>query len=329
MTDLSIVTVSYKGWDRLRKSLDSLSAFSGTAFRTEIIIVDNNSGDGVLAELEKEYPSVRFIRNSVNGGFSNGCNLGASFATGEYVLFLNPDTVAGEKALGQMLAVMRARPEISILSCRQVNERGKECSVSGSFPSFRNLTGFLRILDTMLSQSAREAADSRPQSNDSPVLSVPDWVSGSVIMMNRQRFLSMGGFDEDFWMYYEDVDICRRVSLAGGLVALLHDATIEHNHGGSSRINPKTASLTKTEVHISRHVYISKHSSGLNRLAIQAFLVTNNIISNLVTAAAGLVLFFIPRMRQRVLIFLRLSRYYKSAMAEKSWISPRSASQKC
>ena len=125
-------------------------------------------------------------------------------------------------------------------------------------------------------------------------------------------------------MYYEDVDICRRVRNAGFEAALCSNISIEHNHGGSSRINIKTASLTKTEVNISRHVYISKHKSGLNRFIIQAFLVINNIISGGLVAIIGLILFFIPRLFARTLIFLRILKYYVISLSRGSWISSRS-----
>jgi len=215
----------------------------------------------------------------------------------------------------KLLNIAKENPSYSILSCRQVNEKGKESIASGQFPRLSNLTGFMRAI-----LGGQKAEGGRQKEN----VEFPDWISGSVVLIKRDLFQKIRGFDEDFWMYYEDVDLCRRVKNIPGEVAFCSNITIEHNHGGSSRINLKTASLTKTEVHISRHVYISKHKTGLNRVFIQAFLVINNLISAGLMALIGLILFFMPKIFARTLIFFRLIRYYTGALFRLSWISPRS-----
>jgi GT2 family glycosyltransferase len=125
-------------------------------------------------------------------------------------------------------------------------------------------------------------------------------------------------------MYYEDVDLCKRVRDISLEVAFCRNISIEHNHGGSSRINLKTASLTKTEVHISRHVYIHKHFKGFSRFLIQAFLVINNILTCGLMALLGILFFYVPKLFARTLIFFRLIRYYAASVLRQSWISPRS-----
>jgi GT2 family glycosyltransferase len=145
-----------------------------------------------------------------------------------------------------------------------------------------------------------------------------------VVLIRKELFIKINGFDEDFWMYFEDVDICTRVRDLGGEIALAGNISIEHNHGGSSRINIKTASLTKTEVRISQHLYISKHKEGFEKLIIQVFLVVNNIISGGLMALTGLLLFFIPKVFARTMIFIKLLLYYFRALSRFSWISPRS-----
>jgi len=145
-----------------------------------------------------------------------------------------------------------------------------------------------------------------------------------VVLIRNETFKKLGGFDEDFWMYFEDVDLCKRVRNLNGEVSFCGDINIEHNHGGSSRINLRTTSLTKTEVHISRHVYISKHKTGIEKLLIQTFLVLNNLISGAIMALLGILLFFIPKVFSRTLIFFMLIGYYVGSAARFSWISPRS-----
>lgn len=315
MTDLSIIIVSYKGWARLTKCLEALNNLSGRVFSFEVIIVDNRSDDDTIFKIEEQFPKFRFIHNKVNGGFANGCNIGCKNGIGDFFLFLNPDTVASESELEKLFETAKKNPVFSIISCKQTNESGKESVAYGQFPEFSNLTGFQRALFG----SRKPEAGSLYQE-----VSFPDWISGSVVMMRREMFEKLSGFDEDFWMYFEDVDLCRRVRNIPGEIAYCRNITIEHNHGGSSRINLNTASLTKTEVNISRHLYISKHKKGPERFLIQAFLIINNLISSGIMAIAGLIFFFVPKLFARTLIFVRLVRYYAGSAYRLSWISPRS-----
>lgn len=319
MLDLSIIIVSYKGWSRLTKCLDALNGFSCNNFSMEVIIVDNKSDDDTIFKLEERFTKFRFIHNEKNGGFANGCNLGSKSAEGEFFLFLNPDTVATESELEKLLNIARQNLNYGIVSCRQVNEQGKESVASGPFPHLFNLTGFQRSVLKILTPHS---------SSLSPQITFPDWISGSVVMIRSDVFRKIGGFDEDFWMYFEDVDLCRRVRNIQMEVACCRSITIEHNHGGSSRINLKTASLTKTEVHISRHVYISKHKTGFNKFIIQTFLVINNIMNGLITGVIGLIFFFIPKVFLRFVIFLRLMKYYFDSLFNHKWTSMRSVNFK-
>jgi GT2 family glycosyltransferase len=315
MADLSIIIVCYKGWARLNKCLEALQTYSGKSFLTEVIVVDNKSDDNTINDIISKFPEFKFIHNNVNGGFANGSNLGAANASGEYLLFLNPDTVAPENEVRKLLSLARQNDDFTILSCKQINENNRESVATGQYPSFLNLTGFMRSVFR---------SPKPPVSSEDPDIIFPDWVSGSVVMIKRNNFARLGGFDEDFWMYFEDVDLCRRAVLTGGKIAFSRAPVIEHNHGGSSRINLQTTALTKTEVNISRHVYISKHKSGPERILIQAFLVLNNLISGGLMALIGLLFFFNPKIFSRFLIFMKLLGYYKSALLRASWISPRS-----
>jgi len=318
MTDLSIIIVSYRGWDRLTRCLDSLMSLAGGSFSYEVIIVDNNSDDDAIYKIEKQYSGFTFIHNKINGGFANGNNIGSKAANGEFILILNPDTVATSSAVGRLLEAARSNPDYSVISCRQVNEKGKEVNATGDFPEFRNLTGFQRsILRLFGRKSQRHLTGSS--------VSFPDWVSGSVIMIKKELYNRMGGFFEGYWMYFEDVDLCKRVSDDGGKIVFLNDVTIGHDHGGSSRINLKTTSITKTEVQISRHVYVSRNIKGAERVLTQSFLVINNLVSGAVMAVIGLVLFFLPKVFVRTVVYVKLLNYYIGSLFRISWISPRAA----
>ena len=309
--DLSVIIVSYKGWERLLKCLGTLSSITGDKFSCEVIVVDNSS-DITFNEIEKKYPAFIYIHNPVNGGFANGCNLGARHATGDYLLFLNPDTVATESEIRKLLFAARQNPDYHILSCRQIDEKGREGHPFGQFYTIRNLTGFQRTLAGIFRPEKAESTDKE--------VIFPDWVSGSVIMISRERFQKIGGFDEDFWMYYEDVDLCHRIHDTGGKVALFRNITIEHNHGGSSRVNVRTSSITKTEVHISEHVYLGKHLNGIEKLFVQLIVLINNLVTGIVLALSGTVFFFIPKLYVKTLVFIRLMNYYFGALYRLTWV---------
>jgi GT2 family glycosyltransferase len=268
LPDLSIIIVSYKGYERLRQCLESLNSLSGGNLGTEVIVVNNCPDDNEIQLIQRQFPGFMFISNEVNGGYANGCNKGVSFAKGRYVLILNPDTIITAGAIEEMLKTARTNPSFMIISCRQVNEKGKECIAWGPFPQFRNLTGFMRAIFSTGYKSQVRLKEGYPSH-----IFFPDWISGSVMLISIDDYHSLKGFDEDYWMYFEDVDLCKRATNIGGLIAFCNNITIEHNHGGSSRINKAVASLTKAEVQISRHIYFSKHKSGIQKVLIQFFLI--------------------------------------------------------
>lgn len=317
MTDLSVIVVCYRGWERLSLCLDSLAVFKNEKFRKEVIVVDNNSGDGIIDEFEKKFPGFRFIRNSINGGYANGNNLGSRYAAGKYLLILNPDTIVAEKDVDDLLEAARSNPEYSVISCRQVNKNGRETVAAGDFPGLFSLTGLQRTIKNLFRKSTIASAALKAD------VVFPDWISGSLVLVSRVLYEKLGGFYEGFWMYYEDVDFCYRVRKEGGKVAFIRNITIEHNHGGSSRINLKTTAVTKTEVLISRHVYVDRNFSGIVKTSAQVFLILNNIITSALLAFAGILLFFKPRIFVRTAIFIHLLDYYSGAVRSKSWISPR------
>ena len=317
--DLSIIIVNYRGWKRLRECLDSLRQMSGNKFSFEVIVVDNASGDGLLEEFENEFSTFRFIKSPKNGGFAYGCNLGAGNAKGHYLLFLNPDTVVTEDSISKLLERSEKKEGLFISSCRQLNSRGKESRVCGIFPRFGTFTGTGRLIYRIFF-SRKYAELTEPRNN----IIYPDWVSGSVMMTEGESFRTTGGFDTDYWMYYEDTDICRRVKDMGGEICCFSDITLQHNHGGSSRLNMRTTALTKTEALISLHVYVSKHFRGPTGYLIQIFLVISNLFTGVLSSVTGIIFFFHPKILVRVIIFGRLLTYYISALSDATWISRRS-----
>lgn len=316
MVKLSVIIVNYRGWEPLRRCLHSLSCLDNAIYDSEIIVVDNCSSDGRLESFSKLFPSIKFIENTGNFGFSNGNNLGASNSNGEYFLFLNPDTVVSLLPINALLEFIVSQGESMIVSCQQENETGKDENPYGVFPSFKTLTGISRAIFRLFSSEN----NLKVSCNDQSVI-YPDWVSGSLILMKREIFEQVGGWSEDYFMYYEDVDLCKKVSDLGGKVALLCNDRIMHQHGGLTRKNSKQTAFFKTEVLKSQHIYISKHFDGFKGCLMQAILVINNlIIERLIPALLGLIFFFISKARTQVFVYFNLLGYYFKAITHRSWI---------
>src|SRR5690349_21909128 len=121
MTDIAIVIVNYKSWDALGECLEALTAMDTNRFSFETIVVDNGSGDGKYDTFASRFPNIRFIGNTGNNGFANGCNFGANAAHSDYYLFLNPDTVAGEEAIYTLWQTAKDNPDFGIVTCTQVD----------------------------------------------------------------------------------------------------------------------------------------------------------------------------------------------------------------
>lgn len=321
---LSIVIVNYRGWKRLRLCLESLRRLNEALFTWEVIVVDNHSSDDQLPVFSNDFPEFYFIENSGNYGFANGCNLGASKATGEYLLFLNPDTLITVEAIRDLVREAEKHPEFTILSCSQINDKGKDTRPYGYFLRPGTLTSFLRSVRLLFYKPLN------PTALRSGALAIfPEWVSGSVVLMNHKNFDRLGGWCEDYWMYYEDADLCKRVQESGGKIALIQTIRIIHNHGGASRVNLEVKALTKSEVIISRHVFIQKHFRGLKRLLMQSYLVINNLfLGQLIVALLGLLFFFNPSLRVYTRLYINILKYYAGAVANGTWLSRRSVNFK-
>ncbi len=318
LNDLSIIIVNFRAWKRLTLCLNSLNVIEDSRFSYEVIIVDNNSDDGLIDNFRELFPKFIFILNDGNFGFANGCNLGAKNSHGTYLLFLNPDTIVTTEALFVMLSEVRVRKPFSVISCCQIKENGSAERPYGSFLSPFSLTGWLRALNKVVIPGKQKLI----YQNDNYLY--PDWVSGSVVMLSNETYKGLEGWDDDFWMYFEDVDLCRRARLKNGDVVLIKTVFVEHNHGGSSRINKQVTALTKTYVNISRHIYISKHEDGMRAYYMHAFLIVDNVLFGFIPAMAGLFLFFVSDLNVIAQTYFKLVTYYLKVLRSGTWLSKRS-----
>ena len=312
--DVSILIVNYKSWKHLTNCLNALTHLTEDKFSFEVVVVDNNSDDGHLEAFTKKYKQFKFKKNSGNNGFANGCNLAALNSKGRNLLFLNPDTIASEKSIKEMCELIDSNKNYGIVSCNQINNNGSFEDSDRIFPDLATLFGLTRAFYRKLFKKTRE--------NDELVFA--DWVSGSVVFISRNWFEKIGGWNEDYWMYFEDVDLCKRVRDNNGQVVVLKNSKIIHNHGGASRINMSTAAITKSEVLISKHVYIRNHFTGFKRFVMLFLLVVSSFFSKLFLAILGIAMIFIPKMRLNIYLFYNLLTYYYVSSKYGTWLSKRS-----
>ncbi len=306
--------MNYRGWDTLVECLDALHATGEEDDRPAVIVVDNHSDDGRLEGFAAQYSWVRFLESPVNEGFGRGNNRGATVATGRYLLFLNPDTVISREALSALLEESRRHDPLQILSLRQVSPEGNEEDVSRLFPSFWTINSLVRSLYKAVSFARR---DMKCRAGG---MVRPDWVSGSVVWIPRDTFERMGGWDGDYWLYYEDVDLCRRLRDQGGEVMLLCDPPVVHRHGATTRKDKKRVAFFKTYVLISQHIYFRKHFPGWRGDLLLALLVMNDLFfDQLFPALAGLLLFPFGVARRYLFVYIYLVKYYLRVLALHRW----------
>ncbi len=250
---LSIVIVSYRCWSRLDACLKSIA--SQQMEDIEVIVVDNNSDDGHAQLFMTNHPQVTFILQDINGGFSQACNRGARDAQGDWLLFLNPDSILRSNTLEPLIQKVTQEPSWKLIGIKQLNDHGKDTQPHGLFLKWWNVWPSIRILQQLLNPSRSKHRWSKD------IISFPDWISGAFVLIRKIDLEELGGWDERFWMYYEDMDLSKRAADKGWLRVMYNELVCTHSHGGSSRINPEVKAITKTEVILSAIKYLKKYNS--------------------------------------------------------------------
>ncbi len=251
MSELSIIIVNWNVRDLLDKCLASLQRADVAA---DVILVDSASSDGSVALVREKYPTVRLLPQTENIGFTRGNNLGLAQARGDYILLLNPDTEVSPAALSQLLAFMRARPAVGIVGPHTLNSDGSHQSTRRRFPNL--LTGIFE--STWLAAWAPPAIERHYRMLDTADAAImeADWVQGSALLLRRAVYADIGGLDEGFVMYSEELDFCRRAKSAGWQVWYHGGAFITH-HGGKS--SEQAATAKQIHFHSSKLRYFRKH----------------------------------------------------------------------
>lgn len=233
---LSVIIVTYHVPDLLRRCLDALARADAT-FGVQTIVVDAGM-DGNGADLRRTDPNIEVINAPENPGFGAACNLGMRRAIGRWILFLNPDTEIPRDALVRAVAALEADPTIGIVGPKLVRADGSlDLSARRSFPTPSNaLYHFLRLPKLM--PGSRRFGAYNLTYIDADQESDVDAVAGSFMLVRRDALDASGLFDETYWMYGEDLDLCLRVRNAGWRARYVPSVVVTHLKGQSSRRRP-------------------------------------------------------------------------------------------
>jgi len=244
-------------WNDLAVIGDCLrSIYEGThSTEFEVIVSDNGSTDGCIEFIRQTYPQVHLIENGRNLRFAKGNNVAFRECQGEYVLILNPDTIVHDAALDRIVIFADKHPEAGALGCRVVNLDGSYQEHVRPLPTIRSEwmsalhLGALTVLSEWFNPGVYQGWNGDGERT-------VGWLAGCFILMRADLLKKLGGFDEQFFYYYEDTDLCRRVWEAGMSVLYTPDISIIHLKGHSTKKRfPLGFELDK---HVTRYRYYYK-----------------------------------------------------------------------
>lgn len=229
--DLTIVVINYKVKGLVMKLLDSVRA-QVKAVSYETVVVDNGSGDGIYEDLNARFPEVAVVMNADNRGFAAAVNQGVKLARGRHVLLLNPDTELIEDAPSAMVREADANPDVGVVGCRVLNtDRTLQHSVLG-FPTLCSQAAIMLKLHHVVPRLPCLKRYFLPDFDYSRTQDA-DQVIGAAFLMTRAGLDALGGMDERYFIWFEEVDYCRAVREKGMKVRYLATASAVH-HGGRS-----------------------------------------------------------------------------------------------
>lgn len=209
--DLSVIIVNYNTVDFLVRCLDSVASQSNV--NSEVIVVDNASRDNSIEEISKNYPWVKLIASRQNLGFAGANNKALNACKGKYIYYLNPDTEVRPGVFKCMIGYMDSHPEVGLAGTRLVNPDGSfQSSVEKRYPGERHAK---REFEELKGDIA--------------------WVMGASMIVRRDVVEALQGFDENYFLYGEDLDLCLRIRKAGWEIGYIQDAVVLHWGGQSER----------------------------------------------------------------------------------------------
>lgn len=253
---ISVVIVNYNGQKYLQDCLQSLKCHL-RGVSNEIIIVDNNSTDTSCVFIKENYPEVKLIESEDNLGFGKANNLGVKNAKGDTILLLNNDTIIKDN-LGPAIETLYEKPENGIVAINMMDSERRYISAVGRFPSPLKLIKISLLSD--------QRGDFKKGSFNSKLYTV-DWVSGAFMLMRKSDYELLNGFDTDYFMYVEDVDLCKRMANIGKKCVFQSDLKYIHFVG-----------FNKSREHLllkGYEIYADKHFNRFGKIIAKVMISTN------------------------------------------------------
>lgn len=238
--EISIITVGMNHLSFVKEMLESLYSTGKPKVSFELIFVDNCSTDGTIDFIRENYPSVKLIQNKEKYGFARNNNIGVEHATGNYILILNPDIILTPGAIDKLYNYAVNNQSCGIVAPKLENRDGSLQYSARKFPSIKTLLN--RIITKGNDDSANKNVQSYLMTNlpmDEP--SEVDWCMGAALLLSHKFYNKLNGFDEKFFLYVEDMDLCYRCWELGKKVIYYPLSRMTHVHQRSSkRLNKKT-----------------------------------------------------------------------------------------
>ncbi len=266
--DLSVCIVNWNTRDDLEEAIASVLG-SDPGLNPEVIVLDNASQDGSAEMVREGFPEVTLIEGEANLGFAKGYNRAAQRASGRHLLMLNPDTVVRPGALRRLVDFLDSQPEAAAAGPRLLNSDGTVQFSCRRFP--RPIAAILRntAIGRLVPRN-RFTRDYLMADWDHGAVREVDWVSGAAICIRRQAWEKVGGFDEGFFMYAEDIDWCLRARRAAWKIYYCPEAVIVHRVGRSSdqRPIPMVIEFHRSMARFYRKHYAADWPWGLRALPV-------------------------------------------------------------
>lgn len=249
--EVSIILINYNTPKLLENCIDSIITHT-TELEYEIIVVDNASKDNSKEIFEKD-SRIKYIYSDVNLGFGKANNLGSQYSAAKYLFFLNSDTLLTGNAVKKMFQFMEKHDSVSACGMFLKSEEGMITHSYGFFPTF-----WSECFPFLFSKQESHLATSNV-----------DYITGADLFIRKSDFDLVGGFDKEFFMYYEETDLQKRLSNLGKHAVILPDNDIIHFDGGSFESAKETIPIKRLQMQLdSRLIYMRKH---MNRISYVLF----------------------------------------------------------
>ncbi len=262
---VSIIIVNYNMDLQVSRCLNSI--FDTLTGNYEVIVVDNNStnrGIEVVADNFKKNTNLKFLQLEKNYGFGKGNNEGVKISKGEIILFLNPDAYLINNILPEIESLFIKNPFVSVVGpLIKKNEKEKEISF-GNFPTFLSEFGNIFFINNLL----KKILSKKYFAKEDECINV-NWVTGSAMFIRSSDFIRIGGFDENIFLYNEEVDLCKRIRKSEKSIIFCQHLVVFHEGSVGSKKNYYTFTVNS---YGSKIYYLKKHFTGLKQKFVLTFL---------------------------------------------------------